>query len=115
MGQSVNQYIKTFPDDVQMILQKVRQIIKKAAPDAEEVINYGIPTYKLNGNLVHFAGYKKHIGFYPTPPAIIHFKKELSAYNQAKGSVQFPLDKPVPYKLIEKIVRFRVEEITKKG
>ena len=107
---ALDEYITKFPKDMQEILEKVRVTIRKAAPDAEETINYGIPTFTLNGNLVHFAGFKNHIGFYPTPSGIEQFKKELSAYQGAKGSVQFPLDKPIPYSLIIKIVKFRVKE-----
>ena len=85
-------------------------MIRSAAPDAEEALKYGIPTFVLNGNLVHFAAFKKHIGFYPTPPGIERFRDELSAYPNAKGSVQFPLDKPMPFALIRKIVEYRVTE-----
>jgi uncharacterized protein YdhG (YjbR/CyaY superfamily) len=106
----IDSYIKLQPKDVQVILEKVREAISKAAPEAEETINYGIPTFTLNGNLVHFAAYKSHIGFYPTPSAIEAFKKELSVYEGAKGSVQFPLDKPMPLTLISKIVKYRVKE-----
>jgi uncharacterized protein YdhG (YjbR/CyaY superfamily) len=106
----IDEHIAKFPADVQVILEKVRETIKKAAPDAEETINYGIPTFTLAGNLVHFAGFKNHIGFYPTPSGIEKFKKELSIYEGAKGSVKFPLDKPIPYTLISKIVKFRVKE-----
>jgi uncharacterized protein YdhG (YjbR/CyaY superfamily) len=106
----IDAYIAAFPEDVQAILKKIRSTIQNAAPDAEETINYGIPTFTLKGNLVHFAGFKKHIGFYPTPTGIEKFKKELSVYEGAKGSVQFPLDKPIPYALISKIVKFRVKE-----
>ena len=109
-SQKIDAYIAGFPEDVQQILEKIRLTIRKAAPDAEETINYGIPTFTLNGNLVHFAGFKKHIGFYPTPTGIEKFKSELSIYKGAKGSVQFPLDKAIPYGLIDKIVRFRVKE-----
>jgi uncharacterized protein YdhG (YjbR/CyaY superfamily) len=106
----IDEYIAGFPEEVQEILEKIRTTIRKAAPNAEETINYGIPTFTLKGNLVHFAGFKKHIGFYPTPTGIEKFKKELSVYEGAKGSVQFPLDKPIPYGLISKIVKFRVKE-----
>lgn len=106
----IGRYISGFPPEVQEILQKVRQTIRDAAPDAVEAISYQIPTFKLNGNLVHFAAYKKHIGFYPTSSGIEHFKDELSAYTTSKGAIQFPLDKPVPYKLIRKITTFRVGE-----
>jgi uncharacterized protein YdhG (YjbR/CyaY superfamily) len=106
----IDEYIANFPDDVQKILQKVRKIIRQTAPDAQEKINYGIPTLTLNGNLVHFAGFKNHIGFYPTPSGIEKFKKELSKYEGAKGSVKFPLNQPIPYDLIKKITEFRVKE-----
>jgi uncharacterized protein YdhG (YjbR/CyaY superfamily) len=108
---TIDEYIASFPADVQAILQKIRATIQKAAPGAEEKINYGVPTFTLNGrNLVHFGAAKKHIGFYPTPTAIEAFKDELSAYEGAKGSVQFPLDKPVPVQLITKMVKFNVKE-----
>ena len=106
----IDEYIAAFPKDVQEILEKVRVTIKKAAPDAEEAIKYQIPTFTLNGNLVHFAAFKKHIGFYPAPRGIEEFKEELSAYKGAKGSVQFPLDKTIPFDLISRIVEFRVKE-----
>ncbi len=103
---TIDEYIKTFPNDVQSILEKMRQTIKKAAPEAVETISYQMPTFKLNGkNLVHFAAFKNHIGFYPIPSGIEAFKKELSSYKQGKGSVQFPIDKPIPYDLVEKIVK----------
>ncbi len=107
---TIDEYIAGFPEDVQAILQRVRQTIKAAAPNAQETINYQMPTFTLNGNLVHFAAFKNHIGFYPTPTGIEQFKDELSVYKGAKGSVQFPLDKPMPYDLIRRIVVFRVEE-----
>ncbi|MFN2265258.1 MAG: iron chaperone [Anaerolineales bacterium] len=106
----IDQYIARFPADVQEILEKVRLTIREAAPEAKEKISYQMPTFTLEGNLVHFAGYKKHIGFYPTPSGIDKFKKEISAYKWAKGSVQFPLNQPIPYELISRIVTFRVEE-----
>jgi uncharacterized protein YdhG (YjbR/CyaY superfamily) len=112
---TIDEYIKKFPEDVQNILENMRKTIHDAAPDAEETISYQIPTFKLNGNLVHFAAYKNHIGFYPAPSGIEAYKKELSMYKGAKGSVQFPIDKPVPYDLVRKIVLFRVQEnLTKK-
>jgi uncharacterized protein YdhG (YjbR/CyaY superfamily) len=107
---SINAYVATFPKEIQKILEEVRATIKAAAPDAEEKISYQMPTFTLKGNLVHFAASKNHIGFYPTPTGIDKFKKELSVYEGAKGSVQFPLDKPIPYDLISKIVKFRVKE-----
>ena len=106
----IDTYIANSPKEIQDALKKIRSTIKKSAPKAEETINYGIPTFTLDGNLVHFAGFKNHIGFYPTPSGIEKFKKELSAYEGAKGSVKFPLDKPIPYALISKIVKFRVKE-----
>ena len=113
--ETIDGYIKTFPADIQSILEKMRHTIRKAAPEAVEAISYQIPTFKLNGNLVHFAAFKKHIGFYPTSSGIKAFKKELSPYKGAKGSVQFPIDKPIPYNLVKKIVRFRVKETLKKN
>jgi len=94
----------------QAILEKIRETIRQAAPNAQETINYAIPTFTLQGNLVHFAAFDKHIGFYPTPSGIEQFKNKLSAYEMAKGSVQFPLDQPIPYDLISEIVKFRVQE-----
>lgn len=106
----IDEYIATFPEDVQIILEKIRNTIHEAAPDATEAISYQMPTFKLNGNLVHFAAYKKHIGFYPTPNGVSGFKEELSKYPTSKGAVQFPLDRPIPYDLIKRIVKFRVGE-----
>jgi uncharacterized protein YdhG (YjbR/CyaY superfamily) len=108
---TIDDYIKTFPADVQNILEKIRQTIRKAAPAAVETISYQMPAFKLNGkNLVYFAAWKNHIGFYPMPSGAAAFQKELAPYKAAKGSVQFPLDKPIPLDLVEKIVAFRVEE-----
>jgi uncharacterized protein YdhG (YjbR/CyaY superfamily) len=109
-SKEIDNYISGFPKDVQLILEKVRKTIREAAPTAHEIMNYGIPTFTLEGNLVHFAGFKSHIGFYPTPSGIEKFKKELSAYEGAKGSVKFPLDQPIPYELIGRITVFRVKE-----
>jgi len=106
--QTIDEYIALFPKDVQAKLEQLRATIKKAAPKAGEAIKYGIPTFTLNGNLVHFGGYKSHIGFYPAPVAIAEFKKELAPYKGGKGTIQFPLDKPIPYPLIAKIVKYRV-------
>ncbi|WP_165939983.1 DUF1801 domain-containing protein [Dyadobacter psychrotolerans] len=106
----VNNYISGFPKETQDKLEELRAVISKAAPDAEEVINYAMPTFTLQGNLVHFAGYKNHIGFYPAPSGIKIFKEELSIYKNAKGSVQFPLDQPIPVDLVSRIVKFRVDE-----
>ena len=107
---NIDEYIADFPEDVQKKLQQVRKAIHKAAPEAEEAISYAMPTFKLNGNLVHFAGYKNHIGFYPAPQGIEAFQEELSRYKGAKGSVQFPLDQPIPLDLIKRIVEYRVEK-----
>lgn len=107
---TIDDYISKFPDGIQDILVRLRQIIKKEAPTAEETINYDIPTFVLNGNLVHFAAFKKHIGFYPTPSGISKFTNELPEYETAKGSVKFPYKKPIPYELIAKITQFRVKE-----
>src|SRR5574338_722987 len=112
---SVEEYIKTFPAEIQKILKQVRQTIKEAAPEAEETINYQIPTFKLNGNLVHFAAFKNHIGFYPAPSGHKAFEKELSLYKSGKGYVQFPLDKPMSLALIKRIVQYRVKENSSKG
>ena len=112
---TIDEYIKIFPQDVQSILERMRQTIRKAAPEAVEAISYQMPTFKLNGkSLVYFAAYKHHIGFYPVPSGIKAFKKELSQYKTGKGSVQFPIDKPVPHDLVKKIVIFRVKENMKK-
>lgn len=111
--ETIDQYISTFPEDIQEILEKIRKTIQKAAPDATEAISYQIPTFKLHGkNLVHFGAWKKHIGLYATPSGHEQFKKELSKYQGAKGSVKFPLTEPIPYDLITKMVQFRVDEIT---
>lgn len=108
--QTIDEYIAQFPADIQLILEKIRQTIQQAAPQAEEAIRYQIPTFRLNGNLVHFAACKQHIGFYPAPSGIEKYKHELAAYKSAKGSVQFPLGQPMPLNLISKIVAFRVLE-----
>ncbi len=107
---SIDDYISRFPGKVKGILKRIRTTIRKAAPEAEERISYQIPAFFLEGFLVYFAAFKKHIGFYPMTTAIAKFKKELSAYKGAKGSVQFPLDKPIPYALISRMVKFRVKE-----
>ena len=107
---SIDEYIAQFPEDIQAILQQIRSVIKEAAPEATEKISYQMPTFYLKGNLVHFAAFKSHIGFYPVPSGIEKFKEELSQYKGGKGSVQFPLDKPIPYDLIRRITIFRVEE-----
>ena len=107
---SIDEYIATFPEEIQKILAELRAAIKASAPDAEEKISYQMPTFALKGNLVHFAAHKKHVGFYPSPSGIQAFKHELSIYEGAKGSVRFPIDKPLPLELISKIVKFRVTE-----
>lgn len=104
----IDEYIAGFPKDIQERLEKVRKTIRTAAPQAEEAIKYRMPTFILNGNLVHFAAFKNHIGFYPAPQGIEEFKEELSAYKGAKGSVQFPYSEPLPFDLITRIVKFRV-------
>jgi uncharacterized protein YdhG (YjbR/CyaY superfamily) len=112
---TIDEYIAGFPPEVQEILQKVRATIHKAAPGAEETIKYRMPTFTLKGNLVYFAAFKDHIGFYPTPRGIDEFKDELSRYKQGKGSIQFPLDKPIPYALISRMVKYRVKVNMKKA
>lgn len=108
---SIDGYIAAFPPETQRVLGEVRALIRSVAPDATEKISYAIPTFDLNGrHLVHFAGFAKHIGFYPIPSGIEAFKGELAAYKQGRGSVQFPLDKPMPLDLIRRIVEFRVAE-----
>jgi uncharacterized protein YdhG (YjbR/CyaY superfamily) len=108
---TMDEYIAQFPKNVRDVLEELRRIIRESAPEAEETISYGIPTFDLNGkHLVHFAAYKNHVGFYPTFSGIKAFKKELSPFNTSKGTVQFPLDKPIPFDLVKKIVRFRVKE-----
>ena len=114
-AKDIDEFIAGYPENIQKILKKIRATIRKAAPKAEETINYGIPTFTLNGNLVHFSAFKKHIGFYPAPSGIENFKTELSAYESAKGSVKFPLDQPIPFDLITKIVKFRGKENLKKA
>jgi uncharacterized protein YdhG (YjbR/CyaY superfamily) len=111
---NIDDYISSFPAETQKLLEQVRKEIRKAAPDAKETISYGIPTFTLNGNLVQYAAFKNHIGFYPAPSGISAFREDLSAYENAKGSVKFPNDKPVPFDLIRKIVLFRVGENIKK-
>ncbi|MBK9714516.1 MAG: DUF1801 domain-containing protein [Kouleothrix sp.] len=107
---TIDEYIAGFPLDVRAILEKIRETIRAAAPAAQETISYQMPTFTLQGNLVHFAAFKKHIGFYPVPTGIEEFKSELSAYEGGKGSVKFPLDRPIPFDLISRIVTFRVKE-----
>lgn len=111
---SVNEYIRSFPKETQKILNELRTVLKATAPEAIEKISYQIPTFYLNGNLVHFAAFKNHIGFYPTSSGISAFQDELKEYKSSKGSVQFPVDKPLPIDLIKRIVRYRVIENTRK-
>lgn len=113
--QTIDEYIAGFPPDIQAILEAIRTTIRQAAPAAEEAISYQMPTFRLHGNLVHFAAFKNHIGFYPTPTGTAKFRKALSVYQGAKGSVRFPLDRPIPFALIGKIVRFRVRENLEKA
>ncbi len=107
---TIDEYIAGFPPDVQEILEEIRTTIREAAPGAEETIRYAIPTFTLKGNLVHFAAFKRHIGFYPAPTGMEQFQSELSPYASGKGTAQFPLDGPIPYDLIRRIVQFRVKE-----
>jgi uncharacterized protein YdhG (YjbR/CyaY superfamily) len=109
-AETIDEYIAGFPPDVQDILQKIRMTIRRAAPGAEETIRYQMPTFRLEGNLAHFAAFKSHIGLYPTPSGTETFREELSPYETGKGSIRFPLDKPIPYGLITRIVKFRVKE-----
>jgi uncharacterized protein YdhG (YjbR/CyaY superfamily) len=106
----IDDYIARFPPSVRKVLKEVRATVQGAAPRAEEAISYQIPTFKLKGNLVHFAAFKNHLGFYPTSSGVAHFKAELASYETAKGSIQFPLDRPIPHGLIRRIVKFRVKE-----
>lgn len=107
---NIDEYIATFPQEVQVMLKKLRQTIRKAAPDATEKISYQMPTFYLDGNLVHFAAFKKHIGFYPAPSGISEFQDELVKYKTSKGAIQFPLDASIPHTLAKKIVQFRIKE-----
>ncbi len=109
-SEEVDNYIASFPAETREVLELMRSTIKEAAPEAVEIMNYGIPTLTLHGNLVHFGGFKKHVGFYPAPSGIKAFQEELSVYKGAKGSIQFPLEQPLPLDLIKRIVKFRVEE-----
>jgi uncharacterized protein YdhG (YjbR/CyaY superfamily) len=113
---TIDGYIDAFPAEVQSILQEMRAAIRSVIPDAEEAIAYGIPTFRLSGrNVVHFGGFKKHIGFYPTPSGAEQFKEALAAYPGSKGTVQFPLDRPIPYDLVREITAFRAEEARQKA
>jgi len=112
---TIDDYISAFPDEVQLVLKEFRKIVNDAAPDAEEKISYGIPTLFLNGNLVHFGGYKSHIGFYPGPSGITEFKDQLSDYELSKGTIKFPLSKPLPVEIISRITEYRATENRKKA
>lgn len=112
---TIDEYIAGFPPDIRAILEKIRATIRDAAPDAEEAISYQMPTFRLKGNLVHFAAFKNHIGFYPTPSGTEQFRDRLAAYEGGKGSIRFPLDRPMPYDLIREIVKFRVRENLEKA
>ena len=107
---TIDEYIATFPENVQIILEELRQAIRESAPEAEEVISYQMPAFKLNGILVYFAAFKDHIGFYPTSSPMEAFKEEVSGYEISKGTIRFPINKPVPFDLVKKIVRYRVME-----
>ncbi|GGF92897.1 iron chaperone [Paenibacillus aceti] len=108
--ESIDHYISTFPPDIQEILEKIRQVIREAAPEAVEKISYQMPTFAQQGNVVHFAAFKNHIGFYPAPSGIDEFEQELAPYKAGKGTIQFPFGQPIPYDLITKIVKFQVYE-----
>lgn len=112
---TIDEYIKQFPEDIQLILSMIRHVIKDTVPEAEEKISYQMPTFYLQGNLIHFAAHKNHIGLYPMPSAIEAFGNELSVYKSAKGSVQFPTNEPIPLELIKKIVEFRIKENIEKA
>lgn len=107
---SIDDYIRAFPESVQQKLTQLRELIRRTVPEAQERISYQIPTFYLKGNLVHFAAFSRHIGFYPTPSGIEKFKSELAGYKSSKGAVQFPLEAPLPLELVERIVRYRAEE-----
>jgi uncharacterized protein YdhG (YjbR/CyaY superfamily) len=113
--ETIDQYIANYSPEIQDILEKIRGVIKEAAPEATEKIGYQMPTFVLHGNLVHFAAYKNHIGLYPAPSGIEAFKQQLSPYQGAKGSIRFPLDQPIPYELISEIVKYRVAENLQKA
>lgn len=114
-AENIEEYIACYPEEIQKLLTAMRGAISKAAPEAEEALKYGLPTFVLKGNLVHFGAFKEHIGFYPAPSGIVAFKKELTSYEQSKGAIRFPLDKPLPLSLVSKIVKFRVMENLEKA
>ena len=112
---TIDEYIASSGPEIQKTLREIRDFIKKEAPEAAEKISYGMPTFYLNGNLVHFAAFKDHYGFFPSPSGIDAFEKELAPYRSGKGTLRFPMDKPIPWEIIRKVVKFRVEENAKKG
>jgi uncharacterized protein YdhG (YjbR/CyaY superfamily) len=113
---SVEDYIESFPKKIQDLLNKMRKTILEVIPDAEETFRYGMPTYRMfDTNLIHFAAMKNHVGFYPTPFPIVKFKKELKRFVTTKGAIQFPFDKEIPFSLVNKIIKFRIEEVKKKN
>jgi uncharacterized protein YdhG (YjbR/CyaY superfamily) len=112
---TIDEYIAGFPEEIQAKLQEIRKVIREAAPQASEKISYQMPTFFLNGNLVHFAAFKNHIGFYPAPTGLSAFEEEISHYQHSKGAVQFPLDKPIPFDLVRRIVTYRIGENEKKA
>ena len=112
---SIDEYIGLYPSEVQDILTTLRKVIKESAPEATEKISYQMPTFAMHGNLVHFAAFKKHIGFYPAASGVAAFTDELVEYKTSKGAIQFPIDKPLPYELIREIVQFRVDENRKRA
>ena len=107
---TINEYISEFPEEIRFKLEQIRETIQQAAPEAKEAVRYGMPTFVLNGNLVHFAAYKNHIGFYPAPSGIDAYLDELAVYRTGKGTIQFPIDQPIPFNLVKKVVEFRVNE-----
>lgn len=112
---TIDEYIAQYPKEVQLVLEKMRKTIHEVVPEASENISYGIPTFKLNGNLVHFGAFKKHVGFFPGSSGVAAFQKELTQYVTSKGTIQFQLNEPIPYDLIKKITEFRVKEQLKKN
>jgi uncharacterized protein YdhG (YjbR/CyaY superfamily) len=108
-AKDMDSYIAEFPSSTQVKLKKIRKLIQQLVPAATEDIKYGMPTFVLKGNLVHFAGYQHHIGFYPTPAVIVHFEKQLKPYQTSKGAIQFPIDEPIPFDLIESMVKYRLK------
>lgn len=114
-AKNIDEYIESFPDNVQKVLQKIRKTIRKAAPHAEETISYAIPTFKLNGNLIYFAGYQNHVSVYPRPRGVKEFEKDLAQYEGGKGTIRFPLDAVIPYELIARVTTYRVQQNTEQA